>query len=77
MKFDTVLEYQKIDHDLLEIESEVAKSNKRAPFIGAKSTLHATTAAIDTRRFCPSESDCGCRARFCRVMQNCPRARMR
>ena len=46
MKFDTVLEYQKIDHDLLEIESEVAKSKERAAFIGAKSKLEAATAAV-------------------------------
>ncbi len=46
MKFDTILEYQNIDRELIAIENDVAKSKERAAFVGAKSKLEAATAAV-------------------------------
>lgn len=46
MKFDTILEYQNIDRELLAIESDVAKSKERAAYVGAKAKLEAATAAV-------------------------------
>lgn len=46
MKFDTILEYQNIDRELLGIENDVAKSKERAVFVNAKAKLEAATAAV-------------------------------
>ena len=46
MKFDTILEYQNVDRELLAIESEVAKSKERAVLVNAKAKLEAATAAV-------------------------------
>mgnify|MGYP001778151755 CR=1 FL=1 len=46
MKFDTILEYQDLDRELLSVENEVAKSPERAAFVNAKAKLEAATAAV-------------------------------
>lgn len=46
MKFDTILEYQNIDRELLALESEFAKSKERTAYVAAKSKLEAATAAV-------------------------------
>lgn len=46
MKFDAILDYQRIDADLLALEGEVAKSKERAALASAKSRLEAATENI-------------------------------
>lgn len=46
MKFDTILMYQDIDRELINIENDVAKSKERAAFMNAKAKLEAATAAV-------------------------------
>ncbi len=46
MNFDKILEYQKTDQELLNLESEVAKSNERAQFAQAKSNVAYATEQI-------------------------------
>ncbi len=46
MKFDKILQYQKIDQELLALETEVAKSEVRQKFALAKSKLDGATATI-------------------------------
>ncbi len=46
MKFDTILEYQKIDQELMELENEVAKSEERKKLVVAKSRLEGATDMI-------------------------------
>lgn len=46
MKFDKILEYQKIDQDLLALETEVAKSKERAVLAMAKQKLDGATETI-------------------------------
>lgn len=43
MKFDKILEYQKIDQEILALEAEVAKSDERTKFVKAKSKLDSAT----------------------------------
>lgn len=47
MKFDTILEYQRIDQELLNLESEFAKSKERAAFVTAKAKLEAATDTVN------------------------------
>ena len=46
MKFDKILQYQKIDQELMNLESEVAKSDERQKFAVAKSHLEGATEMI-------------------------------
>ena len=46
MKFDKILQYQKIDQELMNLESEVAKSDERQKFAVAKSHLESATEMI-------------------------------
>ncbi len=46
MKFDKILEYQKIDQELLALEAEVAKSDERKKYVYAKSALDTATEAL-------------------------------
>ena len=46
MKFDKILEYQKIDQELMSLESEVAKSEERQKLAVAKSRLEGATEMI-------------------------------
>lgn len=46
MKFDKILEYQKIDQELLAIESEVAKSEVRGKYAAAKTRLETATETV-------------------------------
>ena len=46
MKFDSILMYQDIDRELINIENDVAKSKERAAFMNAKAKLEAATAAV-------------------------------
>lgn len=47
MKFDKILEYQKIDQELLALEAEVAKSDERKKLVNAKLTLEKATETIN------------------------------
>ncbi len=47
MKFDTILEYQKIDQELLALEIEVSKSEERKKVAYAKSMLDSATDTIN------------------------------
>lgn len=46
MKFDKILEYQKIDQELMTLESEVAKSDERQKLAVAKSRIDNATETI-------------------------------
>lgn len=46
MKFDTILEYQNIDRELLALESEFAKSKERAAYVAAKAKLESATDTV-------------------------------
>lgn len=46
MKFDKILEYQKIDQELIALETEVAKSDERKKFAYTKSALDTATEMI-------------------------------
>lgn len=46
MKFDKILEYQKIDQELMSLESEVAKSEERQKLVSAKTRLESATDTI-------------------------------
>lgn len=47
MKFDTILEYQSIDQELLALENEFAKSKERTAYVAAKSKLEAATDTVN------------------------------
>lgn len=46
MKFDTILEYQNIDRELLALENEFSKSKERAVYVAAKSKLESATETV-------------------------------
>ena len=46
MKFDKMLQYQKIDQELLALESDVTKSKERQEYVLAKNKLDSATATI-------------------------------
>lgn len=46
MKFDKILQYQKIDQELMALENEVAKSDERQKLAVAKSRLEGATDMI-------------------------------
>lgn len=46
MKFDKILQYQKVDQELLALETEVAKSDARQKYVVAKNKLDNATATI-------------------------------
>ena len=46
MKFDKILQYQKIDQELMALENEVAKSDERQKLAVAKSRLESATEMI-------------------------------
>ncbi|MEG1662481.1 MAG: C4-type zinc ribbon domain-containing protein [Clostridia bacterium] len=46
MKFDKILEYQKIDSDLISLENEVAKSKERSLLATAKAKIDSATESI-------------------------------
>ena len=50
MKFDKILEYQKIDQELMSLESEVAKSEERQKLAVAKSRLEGANEMIGKRK---------------------------
>lgn len=47
MKFDSILEYQRIDQDLIALENEVAKSKERNAFAKAKAGLESATDTVN------------------------------
>lgn len=46
MKFDKILDYQKIDQELMSLENEVAKSDERQRLVSSKSRLEGATDTI-------------------------------
>ena len=46
MKFDKMLQYQKIDQELLALEADVTKSKERQEYVIAKNKLDSATATI-------------------------------
>ena len=46
MKFDKILQYQKVDQELLALETEVAKSEARQKYVIAKNKLDGATETI-------------------------------
>lgn len=46
MKFDTILEYQKIDGELIKLEAEFSKGKERSALVAAKAKLEAATETV-------------------------------
>ena len=46
MKFDTILEYQRVDQELIALETEATSSKERANLLGAKKNLDTATATV-------------------------------
>ena len=46
MKFDTILEHQKIDGELIKLEAEVSKGKERSALVAAKAKLEAATETV-------------------------------
>ena len=46
MKFDTILEYQRVDQELIALETEATSSKELVALLGAKKNLDTATATV-------------------------------
>ena len=46
MKFDTILEYQRVDQELIALETEALSSKERSALLGAKKNLDTATSTV-------------------------------